>query len=372
MELNYNFYALIETVGFVQAITLGSLLIILNKNKYKSTFFLGLFLVLFGLETIPIILTSLDAYKIYSFLYLLPFDFFWLHFPVFLLYAFNVSIFCERKKPFWVLYPGIIMFLVQLIVFFLPYETKLLITESSWYDLYMYTKIAYGLGIGIWTLLLLEKHIHAVNNYFATVDFKELRWARIFLIYNISGSILYSIFANTIPESMTAKVFFAMFDLILIYWVSYHGVEQRNVLSLLNRQKNSELSNTELVDDKTRSSDGNQDMEELMQTINQYMISSESFVHGELTIIDIAERIRIHPKRISTAINTISGQNFNTYINRFRIKKAKGLLADTASHNLSIEGIGHEVGFHSKSAFYSAFKKETGTTPSKYKERTAA
>ncbi|MGB6153611.1 MAG: hypothetical protein WBG48_16640, partial [Pricia sp.] len=60
MELDYNLYALFETVGFVQAITLGTLLIFLNRNKYRSTLFLGIFLILFGLETISIILGSLS------------------------------------------------------------------------------------------------------------------------------------------------------------------------------------------------------------------------------------------------------------------------------------------------------------------------
>ena len=92
-------------------------------------------------------------------------------------------------------------------------------------------------------------------------------------------------------------------------------------------------------------------------------------MHTELTIVDIAEKLKVHPRRISVAINSIHQQNFNTYVNEFRIKKAELLLADENLNNLSIEGIGLEVGFHSKSSFYSAFKKVTGTTPSNYKKK---
>lgn len=38
MQLDYNFYALFETVGFVQAITLGTLLMLLHKKAYRSSF----------------------------------------------------------------------------------------------------------------------------------------------------------------------------------------------------------------------------------------------------------------------------------------------------------------------------------------------
>lgn len=101
------------------------------------------------------------------------------------------------------------------------------------------------------------------------------------------------------------------------------------------------------------------------------MRTSESFVKSELTIVDVAKDLRIHTKQISTAINKVHHQNFNSYVNQFRIEKAIKLLREQDT-NLSIEGIGYEVGFHSKSAFYAAFKKVTGTTPTKFKEKKAA
>lgn len=372
MKLDFNTFALFETVGFIQAITLGTLLIILNKKKYKSTLFLGLFLIFFALETIPIILESVNAFEVYPQFYLLPFDFFWLHFPMFYLYTQHVCIFSEHKKKYWVLYPGIIAFFAQLFVFFLPYETKLEITGTLSYGVYFNCKIIYGLSIGIYTLRLLYHHKIEVNNYFSMVDYKELTWARIFLIYNISGSILYTIIYNSIGESTFAKVFFVVFDLILIYWVSYHGVEQRNVLSLLAKRVRIDIPSNEspLATNITNVSIDN--LEILMKRIDDYMTSTKGYMHTEFTIVDLSTELDVHPKRISTAINTICHQNFNSYVNQFRIRKAEKLLENEDYKNFSIEGIGYEVGFHSKSAFYSAFKKFTGTTPSKYKQNVMA
>ncbi len=368
MELDYNLYALFETVGFIQAITLGGLLIFVNKNKYKSTLYLGIFLILFGLETIPIVLDNLKVYHLYPNLYLLPFDFFWLHFPIFYIYVHQICIFSNEKTKYWVLYPGIAAFIAQIGVYFLPYTTKLAITDSVAYDIYFYCKVVYGLSIGIYTLRLLFKHKIEVRNYFSMLESKELTWARIFLFYNISGSIVYTIFSTTIVDSLVAKIFFATFDLILIYWVSYHGVQQRNILSLLAKKKDYEAISQKLstkVDLPTLSDDS---LQELMQRIDELMREAEPFTDTDLTIVDLAQKLDIHPKRISTAINVICHQNFNAYVNRFRIQKAENLLENDEYTHLSVEGIGNEVGFHSKSAFYSAFKKFTGTTPSKYKE----
>ncbi len=368
MELDYNLYALFETVGFVQAVTLGTLLIFVNKNKYKSTLFLGIFLILFGLETVPIVLDALNAYPSYPELYLLPFDFFWLHFPVFYIYVHQICIFSNEKIKYWVLYPGIAAFIAQIAVFFLPYTTKVAITASVGYDIYFSCKVLYGLSIGIYTLKLLFKHKIEVRNYFSMMESKELTWARIFLFYNISGSIVYTVFSTTITDSLLAKIFFATFDLILIYWVSYHGVQQRNILSLLSKKQDFEALSPKLsekMDLPALSDDG---LQKLMQRIDDLMRDSEPFTDNDLTIMDLGKELDTHPKRISTAINMICHQNFNAYVNRFRIRKAEKLLENEAYTHLSIEGIGNEVGFHSKSAFYSAFKKFNGTTPYKYKE----
>ncbi|MEL6917348.1 MAG: helix-turn-helix domain-containing protein [Bacteroidota bacterium] len=369
MELNYNFTTLLDSIAFIQGATLGALLIILNKKKHKSTFFLGLFLVFFSWKLLYFIFKDLNVSALYPELFLLPFNFSWLLFGLFFIYTQQVSGFSDYKEKYWVLMPGIVSFVLQLIIFFLPYQTKLTISESPWHDfLFTYLGICYSWGIGIWNLKVLNKHQIKVNNYFSMVESRELQWARFFLIYSLVSSVIIHILYYISPSNFYFKVIFSVFDLIAIYWVSFHGVVQRNVLSILTKKELYEISEKKPNQAQNEAPMTNDSMKKLIDEIDRHMINSESFTLTELTILDLAKALNIHPRRISTAINKIRRQNFNTYVNKFRIKKAELLLSDENSDNLSVEGIGNEVGFHSKSAFYSAFKKETGTTPSKYKK----
>ncbi|QLG44207.1 helix-turn-helix domain-containing protein [Costertonia aggregata] len=368
MDLNYNLYAFLDTVGLIQGLTLGILLIIINKKKHKSTFFLGLFLLLYAVERINPILESLDIYKFYPELYRLPFNFFWLLYPLFYVYTQQVCIFADKKIQYWVLYPGILAFFVQVVIFFLPYEEKLIIVDTLWFKAFIICGFIYGIIIGIWNLKLISNHKSEVKNVFSLLESKELQWAKVFLLFAISGSILYIIQYYALPNNVYSNIFFVLFDLIVIYWVSYHGVEQRNVLSLLSKSEMFGNKGDKIPSQPNLPVNSYEGMKELMVEIDDYMKQSESFMQTELTIVDVAKGLNIHPKRISTTINTMCHVNFNTYVNQFRIRKAEKLLDNQEDLNLSIEGIGNEVGFHSKSAFYAAFKKITGTTPTKYKQ----
>ena len=66
-------------------------------------------------------------------------------------------------------------------------------------------------------------------------------------------------------------------------------------------------------------------------------------------------------------INDNLHKNFTDYINEYRIEEAKQLIQDNSLY--TIEAIGNQSGFNSKSAFYKAFKKITNTTPAKFKKQ---
>jgi len=372
-NLDFNFQVLLDILGLIQGMTLGILLLVLNSKRFRRTYYLGLFLFLFSLKLLNFIPEGLNIEQIYPELFLLPFDFSWLLFPIFFIYTQKVSIFSNQKIKYWLLYPGIISFALQLVIYFLPYSTKLVIAQSLWHELIFTTVgIGYSWVIGFWNLRLLNKHRTEVQNTFSLTENKVLVWARIFLIYSLSASVIIHILYYVSPENFYFKIIFSIFDLIAIYWVAVNGVIQRNILDILDDKKPVFRSqDIPVIENRPKNNVEDEDLNTLMEHIDSYMKKTEAFVRTELTIIDLAEKLKVHPKKISASINTIFNQNFNAYINQLRVKKAKILLTDQSSNRFSIEGIGKEVGFHSKSAFYSAFKKVVGTTPAKYKERTA-
>ena len=72
-------------------------------------------------------------------------------------------------------------------------------------------------------------------------------------------------------------------------------------------------------------------------------------------------------KYVSQVINEHYGQNFNTFLNSYRIKEACKRRGDLVNYgNFTIEAISESVGFKSRSTFVTSFKRITGLMPSQY------
>ncbi len=100
--------------------------------------------------------------------------------------------------------------------------------------------------------------------------------------------------------------------------------------------------------------------------IESYVNENKYFLHQDASLKDLATILKVHPNHISKIINQGKHSNFNDFINQKRICFSQGKLVDPNFSNLTIEAIGTLAGFKSKSAFYTAFKRHTGTSPSSY------
>ena len=62
------------------------------------------------------------------------------------------------------------------------------------------------------------------------------------------------------------------------------------------------------------------------------------------------------------------GKSFFDFINAFRIREAQQVFRESGDDKLTILEVMYQVGFNSKSSFNTAFKKETGQTPSEFRK----
>ncbi len=100
--------------------------------------------------------------------------------------------------------------------------------------------------------------------------------------------------------------------------------------------------------------------------LTAYMEQNKPYLDDALSLQKLAAQVDMPEKELSILINKQIGKHFFDFINEYRIKDAKILLKDQS--NLTVLEILYQVGFSSKSSFYTAFKKETGFTPSDYRK----
>jgi AraC-like DNA-binding protein len=81
---------------------------------------------------------------------------------------------------------------------------------------------------------------------------------------------------------------------------------------------------------------------------------------------DIAESLKISNVKLARIINENYDLSFTDFINNYRLLSIDNQILEKKHLIYSLEYIAYEAGFHSKNAFYVAFKKLRNTTPGKY------
>jgi AraC-like DNA-binding protein len=109
--------------------------------------------------------------------------------------------------------------------------------------------------------------------------------------------------------------------------------------------------------------------EENSASIISEMENHQFYLNEELTLHSFAKEINMSPRLISSCVNKNMGHNFNEWVNTYRVEKALQIIKSDQKNILSIEGIGSDSGFKSRSAMYAAFKKKIGHSPGFYRNK---
>ncbi len=105
-----------------------------------------------------------------------------------------------------------------------------------------------------------------------------------------------------------------------------------------------------------------------IEEIKAFMQRNDYFAKPDISLKELSSSLGSNVNHVSKVINLETGNNFNEFINSYRIELAKRKLLSSEYGQLTIEAIGNSVGFKSKSAFYNAFKHFTGVSPKVFRE----
>lgn len=86
---------------------------------------------------------------------------------------------------------------------------------------------------------------------------------------------------------------------------------------------------------------------------------------ASLSIETIAKAMHFTPNYLGTVFKTVKGIGINRYLMNVRMENAQKLLRESS---ISVSEIALQCGFDNVTYFHSSFKKETGMTPSEYRE----
>jgi AraC-like DNA-binding protein len=105
---------------------------------------------------------------------------------------------------------------------------------------------------------------------------------------------------------------------------------------------------------------------DLFQQTKNVVNSEKLYLDFDLKLNTLADKLDKSIHHISQAINQNAKISFPDFINGFRIEEAKKKLLESKPD--TILAISLDVGFNSKAAFYTAFKKNTQLTPTEFKK----
>lgn len=91
----------------------------------------------------------------------------------------------------------------------------------------------------------------------------------------------------------------------------------------------------------------------------------EAYGDPNLSAATLSDKFGLHPSYLSRYFKEQTGETVSDYVNRYRMAKAKQLLA---GGDATIKAISEEVGIYSISTFTRMFKKYEGVTPGAYRE----
>ncbi|WP_109097402.1 AraC family transcriptional regulator [Aquimarina sp. AU58] len=184
-----------------------------------------------------------------------------------------------------------------------------------------------------------------------TVNKKVREWYILLVLALCLVWIVYTlIFIKLIPIYSAGVVAFS----ILMFIILFLAFDRKGIFN--NNYKEKYL-NSNITEE-----DGKLQLNRIRKLIEEEHL----YLDPNLKLASLSSRLNLSPRDISMVINKHANKNFSSFINEYRIKKAKEFLS-TSHPDTKILAIALDSGFNSLSSFNVAFKSFTKSTPSEYR-----
>jgi len=231
-------------------------------------------------------------------------------------------------------------------------------------DVYVLTYILLSIR-----LFLRFKKIMKFN--YSSFTHSNYGWLRKFLIgmlmttlFDLSLVIPYSMYGSSL--SWDLGIISVMFLILITFYLGYHGLKQSMIYLPEFLIESQEVQNGNGPSYKLNVS--NEELEEIKNKLEAILANEKPYLQQELTLNGLAELVGISDKKLSMVLNHILHTSFYDFVNRYRVEEVKEKLKLEEYEKYSLLGVAYTCGFNSKSSFYRAFKKETGISPTIFKQ----
>ncbi len=220
-----------------------------------------------------------------------------------------------------------------------------------------------------WVLLTQARHVDRLKQVYASTEGLELRWVSIlacalgvYVLQHLIGQIM--ILQG--GQDVVGPLFDSVLVLVVVFALALWSLRPAPDLDSATRT----LGKIEIPNDRKyeKSALDPVQAERIARKIVRSMDQDCLYRDPNLTLSMLAQHVGVSLNHVSQTLNQNLGQSFFEFINSWRIKEAMPLVEKGET---TVLAIAYEVGFNSRSAFYSAFKRETGQTPTAYKSARA-
>ncbi len=238
-----------------------------------------------------------------------------------------------------------------------------------------YLKPVHGFIYTFLTIKVVTEYNRRIRDSFSNIQKINLEWLRHLTIglSIIWGIVIFSFVARTVSgKDVEMDQWIYMAASVMIYSIGYFSLRQPQIFEKAKKAEE-DTTKTEMKIKETvgyqKSGLTESEAQVHLKNLLRVMESDKPFLDSELTLRDLADKLSMSSHNLSEILNTRLNQNFYDFINRYRVEEVKRRLSEAGSENFSLIAIAFDAGFNSKSSFNTVFKKQTGATPSQYRQQ---